>query len=105
MPGYAVGLKPSADKTEFRLFTLEPGDDRPTATSTKVMAPRFPDLRKAVSNPENQQIYLLSQDCEGLQLLRVALEDGRLRTFGPQKLDDDVGSLSGSYGKVQILSL
>ena len=105
MPGYAVGLKPSADKTEFRLFTLEPGDDRPTATSTKVMAPRFPDLRKAVSNPENQQIYLLSQDCEGLQLLRVALEDGRLRTFGPQKLDDDVVSLSGSYGKVQILSL
>lgn len=106
MPGYAIGLKHSVGETEARLFTLGLKDDRPTASSSKVTIARIHDLRKVVSDPQNQQVYLFSQSCEGTEMVRVALRDGRLRAFGPQKLDnDDFGSLSCGFGKVQILSL
>ena len=105
MPGYALGLKNSVHETEARVYLVNPENDRPTASSLAVTMPRIYELGKVLGDAVTQQVFLFVESPDrGIEVVRVGLRNGTLRSFSPQKLDD-FGFLTSSYGKVQIVSI
>lgn len=105
MPGYALGLQGFKDKTTVQLFTLDPEDDRPTASAIKIDLARIYELRLTLSDAENHQMfYFTESQGRGLEVIRIALREGQLQAFAPQKLEE-YGLLNFNGSSIQIVDV